>query len=206
MTENYDIESAIARIENHLDNSMDVLQKIRNSSELKHQIFEIQNMIIQCLQSGNKLLVAGNGWSAADAQHFAAELSIRYNQERKPLPWISLPLSMSSATAGANDYGYAHAIARELNAVGVELDVFTGISTSGNSENILHAIEAAKKKGLKTVALLGRDGGMIKDVADISFIVPSEKTAHIQEAHITIIHTICEEIDRVFGEPKPQNI
>ena len=151
-------------------------------------ILEAGQLICSSLSGGNKLLVCGNGGSAADAQHFSAELIGRFEKERKALPAIALTTDTSIITALSNDYSYDTVFSRQVEALGEEGDIFVGISTSGNSRNILAANEAAQKKGLKTIGLLGRDGGLLSSQMDISVVISHKNTARIQESHIFIIH------------------
>jgi D-sedoheptulose 7-phosphate isomerase len=145
---------------------------------------------------GNKLLVMGNGGSAADAQHFAAEIIGRFKLERPALPAIALTTDSSILTALGNDYGFDAVFSRQVEGLAAHGDVVFGISTSGNSPNVKAALEKAKAKGCTTIALLGRDGGSIKELADIPLIVPSFDTPRIQEGHITIIHIICDLLEK----------
>lgn len=155
-------------------------------------------MINETILQGNKVLVAGNGGSAADAQHIAAELSGRYVKDRRALPGIALTTDTSAITAIANDYGYAHVFARQVEALGREDDLFIGISTSGNSEGVLNALVKARQLGLKTLGLSGRDGGKMNDLCDINIIIPSDVTARIQEMHILVGHILCKSVDDLF--------
>jgi D-sedoheptulose 7-phosphate isomerase len=144
---------------------------------------------------GGKILLAGNGGSAADAQHIAAEFVGRFVRERRSLPAISLSTDTSAMTAISNDYGFDAVFARQVEGLGNVGDVFIGISTSGNSPNIIRAVEAARGKGLKIIVFSGRDGGILRGSADVEIIVPSEVTARIQEMHILVGHIICEFVD-----------
>jgi D-sedoheptulose 7-phosphate isomerase len=155
-------------------------------------------MIVNALKNGNKILLAGNGGSAADAQHIAAELSGRYVKERTALPGIALTTDTSALTAIANDYGYHHVFARQVQAFARPGDVFIGISTSGNSQGILNALETAKRYDCKTIGLSGRDGGKMTDLCDLNVIVPSNITARIQEMHILIGHIFCKAVDDAY--------
>lgn len=156
-------------------------------------------ILIKCFKAGNKVLICGNGGSAADAQHIAAELSGRFEKDRSPLPVEALHVNGSYVTAVANDYGFDMIFSRMTEAMGNQGDVLIGISTSGNSKNIVNAIEAAKKKNMLTIALTGRDGGVLKNISDFCINVPSNNTARIQEAHITIGHILCKIIeDTIF--------
>jgi D-sedoheptulose 7-phosphate isomerase len=152
--------------------------------------------IVASLRSGGKILVCGNGGSASDAQHFAAELVGRFERERPALPAIALTTDTSILTAIGNDYGFDRVFARQVEAVGRAGDVLLGISTSGGSPNVLEAIGAAKSRGLTTVALTGRDGGVVGAAADIHINVPSPSTARVQEVHRTLMHAMCELVER----------
>ena len=155
-------------------------------------------MITTTIKNGNKVLLAGNGGSAADAQHIAAELSGRFVKERKALPGIALTTDTSAITAIANDYGYPFVFSRQLEALAQPGDLFIGISTSGNSEGILKAFESAKKINCRTLGLSGRDGGKMTGLCDLNIIVPSDITARIQEMHILIGHILCKAVDNLF--------
>lgn len=144
---------------------------------------------------GGKILLAGNGGSAADAQHIAAEFIGRFVKNRKSYPAIALSTDTSALTAIANDYGFERVFSRQIEGLGNENDVFIGITTSGSSPNIVQAIEQARQRGLKTIVFTGRDGGILRGIADVELIVPSEVTARIQEMHILIGHIICEYAD-----------
>lgn len=160
----------------------------------------VGQQIISTLKRGNKILIAGNGGSAADAQHFAAELAGKFIHQRRGLPAIALTTNSSIITAIGNDFGYEDVFSRQLEGLGQAGDVLVGISTSGNSENIIQATAAAKKMGMTTVGLLGHAGGRLKDFCDQKLIVPSSNTQHIQEAHILIIHELCALIDEAFKD------
>jgi len=155
-------------------------------------------LIARSLESGGALLACGNGGSASDAQHIVAELTGRFFRDRKPLRALALHANTSSLTAIANDYGYDHVFAREVKAHGRRGDVLLAISTSGNSPNILSAIEAARERELAVVGLTGESGGKMRDVCNICLRVPSASTPRIQECHILIGHTICELLERLL--------
>ena len=152
--------------------------------------------MVAALRSGGKILVCGNGGSAADSQHFAAELVGRFERERRALASIALTTDTSILTAIGNDYAYDRVFARQVEAIGRAGDVLLGISTSGGSRNVLEAFGAAKAGGLTTVALTGRDGGAVGAAADIHINVPSPSTARVQEVHRTLMHAMCELIER----------
>ncbi|WP_454800800.1 D-sedoheptulose 7-phosphate isomerase [Mucilaginibacter phyllosphaerae] len=156
------------------------------------------NTMVSVLKDGKKVLIAGNGGSAADAQHIAAELSGRFVKERKALPGIALTVDTSALTAIANDYGYNHVFSRQVEALAQPGDLFIGISTSGNSQGILNAFEAAAKIGCKTLGLSGRNGGKMNGLCDLNIVVPSEVTARIQEMHILIGHILCKAVDDAY--------
>jgi D-sedoheptulose 7-phosphate isomerase len=147
------------------------------------------------LKGGRKLLVFGNGGSAADAQHLSSELVGRFQKERAALPAIALTVDASILTSVANDYSFKHVFVRQIDALGQPGDVAVGISTSGESPNVLLALQAARARGLKTIALTGRDGGTIGAAAEIHVNVPDQNTARVQEVHRTILHVICEVIE-----------
>jgi D-sedoheptulose 7-phosphate isomerase len=147
------------------------------------------------LRSGSKLLVFGNGGSAADAQHLSAELVGRFQKERAPLPAIALTVDTSILTSVANDYSYKQVFVRQIEALGRPGDIAFGISTSGESPNVLLALQAARGRGMKTIALTGRDGGTIGAAADIHVNVPDQSAARVQEVHRTILHVMCEVIE-----------
>jgi D-sedoheptulose 7-phosphate isomerase len=160
-------------------------------------------VIARALQDGKKVLVCGNGGSAADAQHFATELVGRFETERRALPAIALTTDTSIVTAVANDYGYDTVFSRQVQALANEGDLIVGISTSGNARNVCLAIESARAVGVKSVGLLGRDGGVIAPLVDVPVVVPHSVTARIQEAHILIIHYWCSVVERsLFSSDK----
>ena len=159
---------------------------------------EAAECIVNTLKNGNKVLLCGNGGSAADAQHIAAELTGRYKSERKGLPAIALTTDTSALTAISNDYGYAKVFDRQVEALSNQGDLLIGISTSGNSDNILSALQTAKALGCTTLGLSGHDGGKMNDTCDINLIVPSNDTPRIQEIHILLGHTLCQIVDYAF--------
>jgi D-sedoheptulose 7-phosphate isomerase len=159
-------------------------------------IAEIAMLMIDCLKKDGKVIVFGNGGSASDSQHIAAELVGRFKKDRSALAGIALTTNTSILTSLANDYGFDVVFSRQVEALGKKNDVVLGISTSGKAKNVALGIKQAKKMGIKTVALSGGDGGDIVKLADVSLLVPSNVTARIQEAHITIAHIICEMIEQ----------
>ncbi|MBP8975585.1 MAG: D-sedoheptulose 7-phosphate isomerase [Bacteroidetes bacterium] len=185
-------------------------ESLKASSEVKlkildscsTQISKAIDLILEALKNRNKVLLCGNGGSAADSQHLAAEFVIRLNPriQRRGLPAIALTTDTSMLTAGSNDFGYNEVFARAVEALGAEGDVLIGLSTSGKSESVNKAFEKARSMNIHTIALLGKDGGTSKDLADIAIIVPSNDTQRIQEGHITIGHIIFQEVEEeLFG-------
>jgi len=167
----------------------------QSAEELPPQIAKAAELIIEAYKKGKKLFLCGNGGSAADAQHIAAELVGRFKKERKGLPAIALTTDTSIITSVANDYWYDLLFARQIEALGDEGDVLIGISTSGNSRNIIRAIEVANAKGLKTIGFLGADGGELKNLVKVPIIVPFQSSDRVQEVHICIGHIICSLVE-----------
>lgn len=187
----------------HLRASIETKQQILNDGLLLGRIVEVAKTCVEALKKGNRILLAGNGGSAGDAQHIAAELVGRYNYHRPGLPAIALTTDTSMLTAISNDYGYEQVFVRQLESQAKAGDVFIGISTSGNSRNILLALGQAAKMGVFTVGLTGAEGAML-EVCDLCLSVPSKYTPHIQESHITIGHILCGIIeDSLFSDHKP---
>lgn len=160
------------------------------------QIEMLAKKTIECFKNGGKVILMGNGGSAGDAQHIAAEFVGRYKKERASYPALALNTNTSSLTAIGNDYGYDVSFSRQVEGFAKAGDIVIGISTSGNSTNVYKALELAKQKGCYTAAFLGKDGGTIKDIADLPLIVRSNNTPRIQECHIFIGHTLCELVDK----------
>lgn len=179
-----------------LKDHQETIQKVIDT--LVPDIERACRLMTSTLQSGKKVLIAGNGGSAADAQHIAAELSGRFVKNRKALPGIALTTDTSALTAIANDYGYDYVFARQVEALAQPGDLFIGISTSGNSEVVLRALKTAKEMGCQTLGLSGRDGGKMNGLCDLNIVVPSELTARIQEMHILIGHILCQAIDDLY--------
>ncbi len=187
---------------------MEITKSILRSIETKLKLASDKDFIIElektgsrmttALKMGRKILRAGNGGSAADAQHFAAELAGKFIHPRKGLPVIALTTNSSIITAIGNDFGYEYVFSRQVEGLGLSGDIFVGISTSGNSRNIITALEVAKRSGLTTVGLTGNNGGSMRSLCDLILNVPSSSTQHIQEAHIMIIHQLCTLIDNAF--------
>ncbi len=183
-----------------------VKKSFRESAEVKlsflelyaEKIVEVAQIISTALRDGNKLLLFGNGGSAADAQHIAAEIVGRFKKERRALPAIALTTDTSILTAVGNDYGFEHIFERQIEALCMPGDIAIGITTSGNSENVIRGIKKAHDLGATTIAFTGRNGGRIAEVAHYSFIVPSYETPRIQECHITLGHVLCELIDELL--------
>lgn len=186
----------LQRIVDNFKESIDV--KADASRKLAPRIAEAAELMIQCLLSEHRILSCGNGGSAADAQHFSAEMLNRFEMERPGLPALALTTDSSTLTSIGNDYQFADIFSKQVRALGQEGDVLLAISTSGDSHNIIHAVDAAHDRQMRVVALTGREGGQLADLmgeSDIEIRVPSWSTARIQETHIVIIHCICDLID-----------
>lgn len=188
-----------------------IIRTFKESSHLKEvfvnenllRIVRIVEAITEALKGGKKILIFGNGGSAADAQHLAAEFINRFTIERPPLPAIALSTDTSVITSIANDYDFSDVFGKQIRALGHESDIAWGISTSGSSPNVVKALEDAKKKGMTTIALTGRDGGKMAGIADYHLTVSSNSVPRIQEVHITVGHVICEMIDyKLFKKPE----
>ena len=194
-------------IKSRLQESARLKEEILDSIETVKIIAKIAEVIIQAYRKGKKVILFGNGGSAADAQHIAAELVGKYYLERAPLPAIALTVNTSSLTAIGNDYSFAQVFVKQLEALGEAGDVAIGISTSGNSENVLEALKAAKEKGLITIGFTGKKGGKLTNVVDYCLHIPSDDTPRIQEGHITVGHIICEIVEReLFGRDEKREV
>lgn len=188
-----------------------IIDSLIESAETKHKIkdqlmediIKAVDMLSGCFKAGNKLLLCGNGGSAADCQHIATELMIRLSHQiqRPALPAIALTTDTSNLTAGGNDIGFENVFARNVDGLGNRGDVLLAISTSGNSPNVVKAVEVAHKKGMKVIGFLGGNGGKLKDAVDLPIIIPSSNVQRIQEGHITVAHIICELVeDKLYGK------
>jgi D-sedoheptulose 7-phosphate isomerase len=191
-----------------MENKKNISNYIKDSMKVKEQLLTdvylevIEKIAVKCLntlETGNKILICGNGGSAADSQHFAAELTGRYKKERRGLAGIALTTDTSALTAIGNDYGYNKVFSRQLESIGQKGDVLFSLSTSGNSENLILAIQTAKDLDIESISLLGKTGGEMKEISDLSLVIPSDDTARIQECHILIIHIICELIEEYIN-------
>ena len=190
------------RVRQHFRESIEVKQA---ASELAPAIAAAAALMTRSLLDDGKILSCGNGGSAADAQHFSSELLNRFELERPGFPAVALTTDSSTLTSIANDYSFVDVFAKQVRALGQPSDVLLAISTSGNSENVVRAIRAAHERGLRVVALTGRDGGTIAGslaAADIELRVPAERTCRIQEVHLLIIHCLCDLIDAELLEPR----
>jgi len=179
------LQSAIAAATKTLQSIVDLDRPLTRAAE----------MVEQCLRAGNKLLVCGNGGSASDAAHFATELVVRFVKDRPAYPAIALAGDGGLLTAAGNDYGFDEIFARQVAAYGKENDLLICLTTSGESKNVQRALEEAKTRKLKTIALLGRDGGSTIGLADVDLLVRGDSTARIQEAHKLLLHVLCEELE-----------
>jgi D-sedoheptulose 7-phosphate isomerase len=195
------------RIKEAIQQSIDVKKQLLDDHQIVETIEKVTDLCIASFRSGGKVLFCGNGGSAADAQHLAAELSGRFYFDREPLDSEALHVNTSYLTAVANDYSFDEVFSRLVKAKGRKGDVLIGLSTSGNSPNVLRAFETANKLGIVTVGLTGETGGKMKDVATYLIRVPSKDTPRIQESHILIGHIICELIEsRIFGSERDKGI
>lgn len=186
-----------ARLRAHLD----TIAAIEKDETLKAAVQDAVDAIVNCFRSGGRVYFCGNGGSAADAQHLAAEFSGRFYFDRPVLPADALHCNTSYLTAVGNDYGYDMIFARLISGLGQKGDILVGISTSGNSANILQAFEVCREKGVRTIAMTGATGGRMKALSDLLINIPSTDTPRIQEAHITVGHIICELVEQaMFGE------
>lgn len=184
--------------------SIDVKQQLLNDANIQQKLVDVIDIISAAFKNGNKVLFCGNGGSAADAQHLAAEFSGRFYKDRKALPAEALHCNTSYLTAVANDYDYNVIYSRLVEGIGIKGDVLLGFSTSGNSVNIVKAIESAKTLGITTIGFTGAKGGKMKEISDFIFNVPSNDTPRIQESHILLGHIICQLVEeKVFETPNP---
>ena len=175
------------------------IQQVMRNIPLK-DVERAVKLVTDALKNKKKVLLAGNGGSASMASHIAAEFTGRYKLERKALPAIALTTDIAALTAIGNDYGFDRIFERQLEALGKEGDVLIALSTSGNSENIIKAVEKARLIGIKTIGLLGKDGGKLKGKTDIEILITSNNTPRIQEAHLFILHNMCEEVEKQLAK------
>jgi len=189
--------NTLEAIATHFNEHLQTISEI--SSMFSESIENSSIQISESLANGGTLFWCGNGGSAADSQHLAAELVGRFKKDRKALRSVALTTDSSVLTCIANDYSYEDVFSRQLEALARDGDVLVSISTSGNSENVLRALIAAKRLGVKTIALLGKDGGKAKEHADLSIVIPSNSTARVQESHILIGHILCDLIEQELG-------
>jgi phosphoheptose isomerase len=186
----------MSKLSSNLNQAIDDLTRTLESlKDLDPQVRTAADLIGECFRTGNKLLVCGNGGSAADASHFATEFVVRFTKDRRALPAICLASDSGILTAAGNDYGFDKIFARQVEAFGQAGDVLICLTTSGNSKNVVRALEEAKARKLKTIAFLGRDGGSTTGIADVDLLVKDDSTARIQEAHKLLIHVLCEIIE-----------
>ena len=187
-----DARETVKRI---FDESLSAKKEFISDGLNMEKVAEAAGALVECYKRGGKVIIFGNGGSAADSQHMAAELLVRFEKERKSLPCIALSANTSTLTATANDYDFSKTFSRQVEGLAESRDAAVVISTSGNSENVLEGVKAARAKGIPVIALTGKDGGKLAPLADIPIIVASDVTARIQEVHITIIHALCKIIE-----------
>jgi D-sedoheptulose 7-phosphate isomerase len=178
-----------------LSEAQQVLTKFLEDPEQLSKCVKFSEILVEAYKAGGSVFSCGNGGSHCDAMHFAEELTGRYRDDRKALGALALG-DPSHTTCVSNDYGFEHIFSRQIEGLGRQGDVLIGLSTSGNSKNVINAFEVAKQKGLKTVALLGKGGGKMKDMADLAIIVPADTSDRVQEIHIKLIHTVIESVER----------
>ena len=185
---------------NCFSEAQSTIEKFANDPKQLEKCAQFSKMLIDTYKNGGVLFTCGNGGSHCDAMHFAEEMTGRYRKDRRPLGALALG-DASHVTCVSNDYGFKHIFSRQVDGLGRKGDLLVGLSTSGNSENVIMAVEAAKAKGMKTICLLGKDGGKLKDMADLSIIIPAQTSDRIQEMHIKLIHTVIETVEReIFPE------
>lgn len=183
-----------------LKEAQETLNKFLSSQDLMAKCEEFSKLCLDTVRNGGNMFSCGNGGSHCDAMHFAEEFTGRYRKDRKPIGALALG-DPSHVTCVSNDYGFEHIFSRQIEGLGRKGDLLLGLSTSGNSKNVILAFEAAKKKGIKTIALLGKDGGALKGLADLAIVVPAQTSDRIQEIHIKLIHTVIESVEReIFPE------
>lgn len=187
----------MASLNSYMTEAQSVFSSVAADAETQAAWVKARDVILAALQAGNTVFVAGNGGSAADAQHFAAELTGRFRTERRSYPGIALTVDTSAITSIGNDYGFVRVFSRQLEGLGREGDVLVVISTSGNSANLVHACVIAQQKKISTIGLLGRDGGVLKEFVDVPVIVRADVTAHIQEVHLQMYHCFCVAVDEL---------
>ncbi len=184
-------------IDELIESHIETIKRIKGFSDI---IREVASLFINALRQGNKAIFFGNGGSAADAQHLSAELVGRFHKKRAPLPAVALNTNTSIITAVGNDFGFDNIFSYQTEAIENRGDIVIGISTSGNSNNVIKGILKAKEKNITTIGLLGKDGGKLKEYTDIAIVVPSNDTARVQEAHILVGHIICEIVENELFE------
>jgi D-sedoheptulose 7-phosphate isomerase len=188
--------TARVSLESHLQEHLALFRTLSGLADPTERVAEA---VVSALLKGNKLLLCGNGGSAADSQHIAAEFTGRFVKDRKPLAALALSTDSSALTCIANDYSFDEVFSRQVLGLGRPGDCLLAISTSGNSRNVIRAVEAARTVGMRTLGLLGRDGGLLRGICDLAIVVPSTTTARIQEAHIFIGHTLCAMVESRLG-------
>ncbi len=192
------------QVQKHLEDSLDVLRAVAKNSALHATLAEAAAVTARAMKAGRKLLVAGNGGSAADAQHLAAEFACRLCKDRAAMRAIALTTDSSALTAIANDDGFDRIFERQVEALGQAGDVFLGISTSGNSPNVVRALELSRKLGMVTIGFSGETGGKMLPLCDYAILIPSRVTAHIQEAHLALEHVFCAMTEQIYFADETQ--
>jgi len=192
------MDSTVDRITSEIEESVNVKVSMMKDKKLIETVSKIIDEIVSALKRGRKILLCGNGGSAADAQHFAAELVGKFRKIRKALSAVSLTVNTSILTSIGNDFSFDDVFKRQVEAIGKEGDILIAISTSGNSKNVIEAVKQAKKMGIFTIGFTGKDGGKLAEICDIVVKVPSSSTPRIQEMHITLFHAICGIVEEII--------
>ncbi|RKX54023.1 MAG: D-sedoheptulose 7-phosphate isomerase [Thermotoga sp.] len=192
------MDSTVDRITSEIEESVNVKVSMMKDKKLIETVSKIIDEIVSALKRGRKILLCGNGGSAADAQHFAAELVGKFRKIRKALSAVSLTVNTSILTSIGNDFSFDDVFKRQVEAIGKKGDILIAISTSGNSKNVIEAVEQAKKMGIFTIGFTGKDGGKLAEICDIVVKVPSSSTPRIQEMHITLFHAICGIVEEII--------
>ena len=193
------------RIKQLFDEARSIISELAESEEVVRALAEAARAVIEAIRGGGKVLLCGNGGSAADSQHIASELVGRFRRERDGWPAVALSTDTSILTSVGNDYGYAEVFRRQVEALGREGDCLIAYSTSGNSENVIRAVEEAKARGLRAIVFAGASGGRLADLGDIVLYAPSETTARIQECHAVMGHALCDIVEAELANPEEEN-
>lgn len=194
-----------SRVKKEFDSARSVLTELTESEETARSVAEAAKVVVETIRAGRKVLLCGNGGSAADSQHIASEIVGRFRRERDGWPAVALSTDTSILTSVGNDYGFAEVFRRQVEALGRKGDCLVAYSTSGNSENVIRAVEEAKDRGLRVIVFTGASGGRLADLGDIVLYAPSETTARIQECHAVMGHAMCDTAEAELADPEEEN-